>query len=161
MGAIPYQGGTTFRLWAPHAMAVAVMGSFDDWSREGVALARDDDGGADTWSADVPGVDRGTEYRFLLHTATGELSRLDPCAREVTNSVGNSVVYDPTAFDWGEATFQMPDWNTLVIYEMHVGTFAGRGATAGDFDRAITRMPYFPASSKTHGRHSLPCPWNA
>ena len=25
---------------------------------------------------------------------------------------------------------------------------------------AMTRMPYLPASSKTHGRHSFPWPWN-
>jgi 1,4-alpha-glucan branching enzyme len=142
MGAVPYPGGTTFRVWAPHAEAVAVRGAFDEWSPGGVALERDDDGAAGTWSADVPGVGAGTEYRFAIRTTTDELSRLDPYAREVTSSVGNGVVHDPAAFDWGEATFQMPDWNTLVIYEMHVGTFAGRGATPGDFDRAITRMPY-------------------
>ena len=39
-------------MFSPHAKAVAVMGSFDDWSPEGVALARDDDGAADTWSAE-------------------------------------------------------------------------------------------------------------
>lgn len=142
MGALPHPGGTTFRVWAPHAEAVAVRGSFDDWSRDGVALERDDGGAAETWSAEVPGVGNGAQYRFVIHSAGGDLSRLDPYAREVTNSVGNGVVYDPAAFDWGAAGFQMPSWNNLVIYEMHIGTFAGRGATPGNFDRAIQRMPY-------------------
>ena len=48
---------------------------------------------------------------------------MDPYARHVTNSVGNGIVYDPEAFDWGEVTFQTPTWDDLVIYEMHVGTF--------------------------------------
>ena len=52
---------------------------------------------------------------------------MDPYARQVTNSVGNSIVYDPDAFDWGDDDFAMPTWDDLVIYEMHIGTF---GATA-------------------------------
>jgi 1,4-alpha-glucan branching enzyme len=57
-----------------------------------------------------------------LNTPWGELSRIDPYAREVTNSVGNGVVHQPH-FDWGDDQFQCPPWNELVIYEMHVGTF--------------------------------------
>ncbi|MEE4275845.1 MAG: hypothetical protein V2J16_08295, partial [Thermoleophilia bacterium] len=32
MGAIPHAGGTSFRVWAPHAAAVFVTGTFDDWA---------------------------------------------------------------------------------------------------------------------------------
>jgi len=143
MGAVPHAEGTTFRVWAPHAESVAVSGSFNGWSPDGVPLERDDDRGTPgTWSADVPDAHPGAEYRFLIRTADGELSRLDPYAREVTNSAGNGVIYDPAAFDWGDAEFRMPGWNDLVIYEMHIGTFAGRGATPGNFDRAIRRMAY-------------------
>ena len=142
MGAVPFAGGTTFRVWAPNANAVAVRGSFDDWSRDGVALERDDGAAGATWSADVPGVAVGAEYRFVLHTGDGVRSRLDPYARELTSSVGNSVVYDPAAFDWGGNAFQMPSWNNLVIYEMHIGTFAATGTTTGNFDQATRRLPY-------------------
>ena len=38
MGALPYRGGTTFRVWAPHADAVFVTGSFDDWAMTTNAL---------------------------------------------------------------------------------------------------------------------------
>ena len=44
----------------------------------------------------------GAEYRFTIRTADGDLSRIDPYARQITNSVGNGIVYDPTAFDWGD-----------------------------------------------------------
>ncbi len=142
MGAIPSRSGTTFRVWAPHAQAVFVTGTFDEWAGASTPLARDDDGASDTWSAHVEGVEPGAEYRFTIRTATGDLSRMDPYARQVTNSVGNAVVYDPAAFDWTGDDFTMPGWDDIVIYELHVGTFAAKGDRRGDFDHAARRLPY-------------------
>ena len=34
MGAIPHAKGVAFRVWAPHAQKVAVIGSFNDWAGE-------------------------------------------------------------------------------------------------------------------------------
>jgi 1,4-alpha-glucan branching enzyme len=142
MGAHQFRDGTTFRVWAPHALAVFVTGPFDDWAMTATVLAPDGDGTTGTWSADVPGVGPGTEYRFTIRTADGDLSRLDPYARQVTSSVGNAVVYDATAFDWSGDDFTMPNWDDVVIYELHVGTFARSKDRGGDFDRAVRRLPY-------------------
>ena len=142
MGAIPYDGGTTFRVWAPHAEAVFVTGTFDDWAVDATALARDDNGSSGTWSADVEGVGPGDEYRFTVRTPGGDVSRVDPYARQVTSSVGNAVVYDPSAFDWGDDAFQAPGWDDLVVYELHVGTFSATADRRGTFDSARRRLPY-------------------
>ena len=142
MGAIPRRNGTSFRVWAPHAEAVFVTGTFDEWAGDGTALERDGDGSTGTWSADVAGVQPGAEYRFTIRTGDGDLSRMDPYAREVTNSIGNCIVYDPTAFDWGGDDFVMPMWDDLVIYEMHVGTFGASGDRRGTFEAAGRRLPY-------------------
>ena len=142
MGAVPHPDGTSFRVWAPHATAVFVTGTFDDWAGDRTPLDRDGDGSSGTWSADVEGVRPGAEYRYTIRTPGGDLSRIDPYARQVTNSIGNAIVYDPDAFDWGGDTFQMPSWDDLVIYEMHVGTFAPTGDRAGTFDDARRRLDY-------------------
>ncbi len=142
MGSLPFAGGTTFRVWAPHAEAVFVTGTFDGWAMDTTPLAPDGDGSGGTWSADVPGVGPGEEYRFTIRTGEGDLSRMDPYARQVTSSVGNSVVYDPAAFDWGDDQFRAPGWDDLVIYEMHVGTFTATGDRRGTFDSARHRLPY-------------------
>ncbi len=121
MGSLLYDGGVAFRVWAPHAAAVAVTGTFNDFDAARHPLAPDGDGGY--WSADVPGAAAGHEYRFAITTADGELlSKIDPYAREVTSSVGNGVVYDHN-FDWGGDGFKSPPWNETIIYELHVGTF--------------------------------------
>ena len=119
-----------------------MTGSFDDWSRP-VPLTRDGDGSSGTWSADVPGVRPGAEYRFTVHTPDGDLSRLDPYARQVTNSVGNGVVYDPTAFDWGDTAFaarrlERPGH----LRDAHRHVRRPGASTPGNFDRAIRRLPY-------------------
>ncbi len=140
MGAVPYEGGATFRVWAPNARGIAVVGDFNDWSPDANPLAPDGDG---YWSADVDDVKPGHEYRFAVFPAEGEpLSRIDPYARQVTNSVGNAVVVD-TDFDWKDDDFQMPPWNELVIYELHVGTFNDEpGGSPGDLQSAASRLPH-------------------
>ena len=143
MGAIPYDDGTTFRVWAPHATGVAVVGTFNGWDASRHPLVRDDGGAADTWSADVVAARAGDEYRFVLQTPAGERNRIDPRARRLTNSVGNGVIYDAAAFDWGSAEFHQPPWNDLVVYELHVGTFTeGQHGQPGTLDGVRRRLPY-------------------
>ncbi|MFO7985359.1 MAG: alpha-amylase family glycosyl hydrolase [Desulfatiglandaceae bacterium] len=140
MGAIVAASGVTFRVWAPHADKVYVTGAFNDWSKTSTPLASEEKG---YWSADVSEAKTGDEYRYLIHGPKGLLSRIDPYARKVTSSIGNSVIYDPNAFDWGDNTFQMATGNELVIYEMHVGTFhVKEEGQVGTFESAMEKFPY-------------------
>jgi 1,4-alpha-glucan branching enzyme len=142
MGAIPHDKGVAFRVWAPHATAVAVTGGFNAWDAKKHAMTRENDEGY--WYADVPGAKIGDEYRFVLTTAAGELSRIDPYAREVTNSVGNGVVHDPH-FDWGEEYYKTPPWNEWVVYELHVGTFNDENPNddrPAQFDSIVRRFDH-------------------
>ena len=144
MGAVPYPGGVTFRVWAPNAEAVAVHGSFDGWSGDGRPLAVDE--GTGHWSVDVADAKAGDEYRYLISHGGEVRSRLDPRARQLTNSVGNAVVVDPAAFDWGTSEFHTPAWNDLVIYELHVGTFTeGMPGRPGTLDGVRRRLSYLRA----------------
>jgi len=139
LGATPHGSGTVFRVWAPHAEAAAVVGSFNDWAADASPMTRADDG---IWQADVAEAKPGDEYRFLLDTPQGELSRIDPRAREVTNSVGNGIIADP-AHDWHGDSAAMPAWNELVVYEMHIGTFHRTDeATPGTFVDAARKLDH-------------------
>lgn len=131
LGAIPHARGVAFRVWAPNAKAVSVIGDFDGWSEAGVPMTAEDGG---CWYADVADATPGTQYRFAIDTGDTRLARIDPRAREVTNSVGNAVVHDP-AFDWQGDAFELPPHNELVIYELHVGSFFAPGGDGpGDFE---------------------------
>ncbi len=124
MGANAYGDGVAFRVWAPHAEAVWVAGTFNGWVPTASPLARDEDG---CWSADVAGARPGDQYRFVVRARRRMLWRTDPYAAELEPVHRNGVVHDP-AFDWGPGCFQMPPWHELVIYELHAGTFGGAGA---------------------------------
>jgi 1,4-alpha-glucan branching enzyme len=137
MGAIPHGDGTAFRVWAPHARQVAVVGTFNDWDRRRHMMEPEDNG---CWYAEVPEARPGHEYRYLLTTPAGELSRIDPYAREVTDSAGNGVIHDP-GFDWEGDDFRISPRNELVIYELHVGTFHDPGGDRpGTFQTAREQL---------------------
>jgi len=139
MGAMPYKEGTSFRVWAPHADRVSVIGSFNNWSKTANSMTHEGNG---YWSCDIPEAKAGDEYRYLIVNGSKELSRIDPYAREVTSSVGNTIISDPH-FKWGEAAFQTPALNEMVIYEMHIGTFNDQpGGPPGNLNTAIEKLPY-------------------
>jgi len=139
-GALPHPKGTTFRVWAPAASAVSVAGTFNDWDHQANPLQAEGDG---NWAADLPGVKPGAGYKFVLQTPAGEFTRNDPYARAVTNSAGHSLVFDPLDFDWEGDNFQMPAWNDLVIYELHIGTFnVKEQGHPGTFRDVIERLGY-------------------
>ena len=141
MGAIVHEGGVAFRVWAPHAKAVHVKGSFNDWSDTAHPLQSEGNG---YWVTDVSQCPVGAEYKYRLDVEGGEsLDRIDPYARAVTNSVGSGVVYDPAKFDWQGDAFEMPPHNRLVIYEMHIGSFLAPAEGApGTFETAAQKFDH-------------------
>lgn len=142
LGAIPYAdaGGTgvTFRTWAPNATSVGVKGQFNGWA----TAALTQEGSSGYWSRDVAGAKVGQEYKYRIN---GNSDRRDPRARRVVNSAGNSVVYQPGAFDWGGVQANPPWKNDLVIYEMHVGTYNAESWIPSTFDGCIERLDHLVA----------------
>ncbi len=140
MGATPHENGVFFRVWAPHAQSVFLTGSFNDWKHYETSMLPQDGG---QWAINVENAKPGDEYKFLFKNGDSEFFRNDPYAKAVTNSVGNSIVLDPT-FDWGDDNqFVMPAHNDLVIYELHIGTFFREHQDSpGTFLTAIEGLDY-------------------
>jgi 1,4-alpha-glucan branching enzyme len=143
-------GGCVYRAWAPTATSVLLGGDFFnagntvpiDWQE--LPMARDPAG--DTWSIHVPGALADSLYKFKINNparpAGANPYRHDPYARDATGFGGNSVVVDRD-FDWSGDNFQMPGWNELVLYELHIGTFNHiAGEPVGTFDQAVGKLAY-------------------
>jgi 1,4-alpha-glucan branching enzyme len=86
MGATPYDGGVTFRLWAPFASDVQVQGDFNNW-KPGTHLFSEGNG---YWSADEPTAAVEQQYNYLITNAsTGVvLTHVDPVQPSLRNARG-------------------------------------------------------------------------
>jgi 1,4-alpha-glucan branching enzyme len=133
LGATPHSdGSTTFRVWAPFVDAVAVKIN----GGTAVPLAREDghpDPADTTWAGKVPGAKAGDKYRYAIERGGVTREFNDPRAQQLTgfdlpNGFGlagnddkpQSVIVDP---NFNMPAFTEPTFNTMVIYEMHIGTF--------------------------------------
>ncbi len=139
LGAWPLEKGMSFRVWAPNADSVSIVGEFNGWDWNRNEMMRDDHG---CWFAEVPEANFGQQYRFEIRNGENRFTRVDPYARAVTNSVGNGILTD-LAFDWGDDAFQLPPRNEMVIYEMHVGTFnVKEPGRPSNLDEAIEKLDH-------------------
>ncbi len=140
MGSTAHEKGVTFRVWAPNADSVTVAGSFNDWSRSAHPLTNE---GGGVWSVEVECAKPGDTYRYVIVHAGVELAwRCDPYACAMASSVGDSIIDDPD-YDWGSVPFRMPDWDDLVIYELHIGTYNDEpGGGPGDVARVMQRLDH-------------------
>ena len=139
MGVIFLDGEIGFRVWAPNAQHVAVIGDFNDWDDQSHPMQSETGG---TWYVSIPEAIPGQTYKYRIFNGDKVLDRIDPRARQVTNSVGCAVIPD-LEFDWGNDEPKMPDWNKAVIYEMHVGTFQRPSEDqVGSFDQIPKRFDY-------------------
>jgi 1,4-alpha-glucan branching enzyme len=144
LGAIRIdRGGVGFRVWAPNADAVSVVGTFNAWNDTAHPLERDEHG---NWSGVVPEAKAGDEYRYALRRGENRFTRIDPRALKVTNSIGNGILWWPDPAWRRQPAFRLPPQNEMIVYELHVGSFhAQRGHRPGTFDSLIAKLPHLKA----------------
>jgi 1,4-alpha-glucan branching enzyme len=139
MGAVAMDGSTSFRVWAPNATSVAVVGEFNDWSSTTHILNREDNG---LWAATVSGAKTGQQYQFEITNGDKRFKKNDAYAREIHPKTELSVIASDD-YAWKSDQAVLPNWNDLIIYEIHVGTFVpGPHGAPGRFDQIIGRLPY-------------------
>lgn len=139
MGIRKLKKGYRFRVWAPHASNVFVVGSFNNFSKTKHPLQPESGG---MWSGTVSNAKSGDEYRYRIVTDDAEYMRMDPYSRNVTSSVGNTIIHKPN-YEWGHYSYERPALNELIIYEIHIGTFAHTSKDhPGTLVQAIKRLDY-------------------
>src|SRR5262249_17560650 len=139
LGATLHPPSVTFRVWAPFidAASVKVNGSTVPMVKE----PGHTDPADTVWSVDVPGVVPGDHYRYVMQVNGSSNEFNDPRARQLTGSDTNafSVVVDPGV---PPPPFQTPNFNELVIYELHIGTFNPTATAEGTFAQATQKLDY-------------------
>ena len=127
--------GWMFRVWAPHAKAVSVVGDFNDWNQKANKLSRK----GEVWEGFIADLPAYTTYKYAVTGADGEVRmKADPYGFHTETRPGTaSKLYDISGFRWSDATFrkkfaQNPVYSApLNIYEVHLGSWKKRDN--GDF----------------------------
>lgn len=127
-GAHPNRSSTIFRIWAPTAKSVAVVGDFNNWN------AREEDycqkiTNEGIWEVEIKKVKKGAIYKFQIETSWGQkILKADPYAfyselRPQTASVVNGI----PKFRWADKKWlnnrEIGYAKPINIYEVHLGSW--------------------------------------
>ncbi len=127
--------GWGFRVWAPHAKAVSVVGDFNGWNEQANRLIRI----GEVWEGFIPGLTEYSAYKYAVTGEDGEVRmKADPYGFHTeTRPATASKLYDIEGFRWTDGAFrkrqsQHPIYaSPLNIYEVHLGSWKLR--ENGDF----------------------------
>ena len=132
MGAHPFvqdgEQGYLFRVYAPEAEKVSVMGEFNDWNRDADYMTRDEQG---IWEKFIPNIPEYAAYKYSVWAKSGDVfDKSDPYGFHFETRPGNATkAYDLDGYEWGDASWldwrkkHLPYSNPVNIYECHLGSW--------------------------------------
>ena len=132
MGAHPFVQdgvqGYLFRVYAPEAEKVSVMGEFNDWNRDADYMTRDEQG---IWEKFIPNIPEYAAYKYSVWAKSGDVfDKSDPYGFHFETRPGNATkAYDIDGYEWGDASWldwrkkHLPYSNPVNIYECHLGSW--------------------------------------
>ena len=121
----------TFRLYAPMADDVSVIGEWNNWDVTRDKMKKIDDCGV--WEIEIPNLHNYQCYKFHFKNAQGNyVDKIDPYAFHAELRPGTcSRLFDIRNFAWHDDPWMKSrDRNfdkPMSIYEMHLGSWKGRG----------------------------------
>ena len=135
---------TTFRVWAPNAQKVSVVGDFNGWDVSKDVMQKIRYG---CWELKIKGIKNFSVYKYAVTGCNGTtVLKSDPYARHFETAPSNaSKVYGDDGFCWSDS-----DWIKLKatkniyespvnIYEVHLGSW--RRYSDGNLSRRTRRIP--------------------
>ncbi|MDH5294884.1 MAG: 1,4-alpha-glucan branching protein GlgB, partial [Acidimicrobiia bacterium] len=128
LGSHSHADVTVFRVWAPNARQVAVVGDFNEWNPSTNPMYPSEAG---VWETSVGGVTDGAPYKYAITTTEGHvLMKADPLATHAetppqTASRVWGVDYSWSDQEWmsaraGRNSVDAP----IAIYECHLGSWS-------------------------------------
>ena len=127
-GAHPTRNSTVFRIWAPSAKSVAIVGDFNDWT------AREEDychkiTNEGIWEVEIKKIKKGNLYKYQIETSWGEkILKSDPYAfySELRPQTASIINGNPK-FRWSDKKWlnnrEIGYAKPINIYEVHLGSW--------------------------------------
>ncbi|MBQ6943411.1 MAG: 1,4-alpha-glucan branching protein GlgB [Ruminococcus sp.] len=147
----------TFRVWAPNAVSVSVVGDFNEWNRNKNPMYLISEG---IWEVEISKLEQFDIYKYSIETKDGRfLMKSDPYGVHYeTRPATASKIYE-SDYKWNDAKwFEEKKKNSIYksplnIYETHLNSWENTGeedvfTSYINFARMI--IPYLKKMSYTH-----------
>ena len=117
-----------FRLWAPHAVSVSVVGDFNGWDSNADCMNMISDG---IWEAVISNVKNYDCYKYAIKAKSGNVNmKADPYASHAETRPGTaSKVYVSEGYNWQDKAWKDKAKQSNIlekpvnIYEIHFGSW--------------------------------------
>ena len=152
--------GTVFRVWAPAACRVSVIGPFNSW--DGRVHACRSLGSSGIWELFIPGITENELYKYEIKTKNNNiLIKSDPFQfyGEMRPNTA-SIVRNLSRYQWNDQEWRQytstvsPYTNPLSIYEVHPGSWQRDPSNPDRFltfrELADTLIPHVKKLGFTH-----------
>ena len=141
LGSFLYADKAVFRVWAPNAVAVSVVGDFNNWDAHKNSMKKIT---PVIWECEIPGVKQYDNYKYAITDNFGNtVFKSDPYARHFETAPANSSkIYSAPPFLWEDDKWYAEKENKNIfnspvnIYEVHLGSW--RRCADGSFLDYVT-----------------------
>ncbi len=151
-------GGFVFRVWAPNAEAVSVVGSFCGWN-DGIAMKKSSDGGI--WECKTDRAGLGDIYKYKITGKNGIHLKTDPygfaceCPPATASMIADISGYEWRDEGWLKRRRKMAGkmyGEPMNIYEVHLGSWKRHsdGSYLSYAELAEDLAPYIKQMGYTH-----------
>jgi len=121
--------GAVFRVWAPHAHSVSVVGDFNSWDRSCDPMEKISENGL--WEGFVPEIKQYDMYKYSIETPSGDVVlKTDPYAYHMqTRPESASRFYELGKYPWKDQAWmekrrlQNHVGEPINIYEVNLGSW--------------------------------------
>ncbi len=139
LGAFKENDAVTFRVWAPAAKSVSVVGDFNSWDTNALPMTRVTDRGI--WEAKAENIANYSNYKYAVTSHSGNtVFKIDPFGRHFETPPGSaSKIYEDDNYMWGDSSFRKKISNSNIlerpinIYEVHAESWK-KYADGNNFD---------------------------
>ena len=150
--------GVRFAVWAPNALAVTVVGEFNDWDARRHPMRQRNNG---VWELFIPALGEGTTYKFYIRSrfVGHQQMKADPFAFACeTPPKSASVVWDTSKHRWNDAAWMEGRAKVdllkapVSVYEVHIESWlrTPRGESLSYRELAVQLVEYVKRMGYTH-----------
>lgn len=156
LGCHPEGDGYVFRVWAPAAEAVSVVGDFNFWNEQDLPMQKISDG---VWEAFSVYARPGNAYKYCVMRGGNKVYKTDPYATRCCSLPETSgIVEAADSYRWHDAAYQKRRLaqqslqRPLNIYEVHAGSWKRHpdGSCYNWDELSAELVPYVKDMGYTH-----------